>query len=139
PHVKTVLRQVRRVLGQEPRVAVIGLPEHDPADVGPPGALARGVRVARLVRLLMVNPVYRDPENWTALQRKRAANGKEVFQNPWDLIRAVSVKAMITQTDAQTDRDPVQKRGGRHHGPAEHEERRNSSDMQQNQYDSGKP
>ena len=107
--------------------------------MGPPGAIAGGVRVAGLVRLLMVQPVRGDPEDRPAFQRQGAANGKEVLQKPRYLIRAMGVQAMVTHADAEADGHPVQKNGHGEDAPTEHEKRGNGSDVQQNQYDSGKP
>ena len=97
------------------------------------------MRIAGLVRFLVVNPVHGDPEDRPAFQRHGAANGKEVFQQPRYPIRTVGVQAMVTHADAQTDGHPVQKRRYCQDAPAEHEERCNGSDVQQNQYDGGKP
>ena len=51
----------------------------DPAHVRPPGALARRVRIAFPVGLLMMDAMGRDPEDRPALERQRAAEGQEIL------------------------------------------------------------
>ena len=81
PDVETMLGQIGSVLRHEPGVVVFGFAEQEPADVGPPGAIARRMRIAGLVGFLVMNAMRGHPENRPAFQGKGAADGEEVFQN----------------------------------------------------------
>ncbi len=119
-NVKPVLRQVGRIFRHQLGVIVFRFADQKPADVRPPGAFARRVRVAGPVGELMVNPMRCDPENRAALQRQGSANSQEILQYDRQLVRAVGVQTVITHTDAQTDTDPVEHSCRQQTSPAKH-------------------
>src|SRR5579863_5010713 len=80
-HIKTMLRQVGRILRHQLRVVVVAFTEDDPAHVGPEkAAVPRGMGVARLIRFLMVGPMYRYPEYRPAFEAQRSAKREKVLQ-----------------------------------------------------------
>src|SRR5882724_6407915 len=78
----------------------------DPSHVRPPFAVAGGMRVAVLVRKLVMNAMSRDPENRSALERQRRAPGEEVFDPFWSLVSAMGYKPMIAHADAKAPGNP---------------------------------
>ena len=68
PDVKLVFRQVGGVFRKDPSVVVIGVSQEDPANMGPPCAVMGGMRVAGLIRLLMVQAMGRNPEDRTTFE-----------------------------------------------------------------------
>ena len=80
----------------------------DPSHVRPPGAFARRVRVAFTVGLLMVDAMRRDPENRTAFERQRAAEGQEILDPFVGLVAAVRQQPVIRHADAEHAADEVQ-------------------------------
>ena len=61
-------------------VVVVGFAEENPAHVRPPGAIAGRMRIAGLIGFLMMDAMRGDPENGSAFERQRAADGEEIFQ-----------------------------------------------------------
>ena len=59
---------------------MVRLAEQNPAHVRPEAADPRRVRIAGLVGVLVVHAMGRDPENRSALERQRAADGEEVLE-----------------------------------------------------------
>src|SRR4029077_9089755 len=70
PDVKLVLGQVGNVAGQSGRVVVHGLAHQNPAHMRPPLSISWGMRVAFLVRMLVVNSMCGHPENGAAFESK---------------------------------------------------------------------
>ena len=87
------------------------LAEQDPAHVRPEAAVARRVRIAVVVGVLVVDAVRRHPEDRPALERQRAADRQEVLEGLRRLVAAVRVQPVIAQADAEPDGHPVQRRG----------------------------
>jgi len=75
--------------------------------VGPPGSVVRGVGVAFLVGVLMMDAVCGDPEDGTALKRETAAHGDEVFDPLGGLVAAMGEQAMVGHADTNVDREEV--------------------------------
>ncbi len=97
----------------------------DPAHVRPPGAVARGVRVAGLVGVLVVHAVDGDPVERPALQRHGAAAGHEVLQPLGGRVAAMGELPVVAHADADIladqpygekdhDRGPAPVKGGLH-------------------------
>src|SRR6185436_15940534 len=76
--------------------------------VRPPRPLARRVRVAFTVGLLMMDAVRRDPEDGPTLERQRAAEGEEVLHPLVRLVTAVREQAVIRHADAEHAADEVE-------------------------------
>jgi len=78
---------VEAVLKKVADVAIIGacvvdgrITDQKPAHVAPEKARARAMRVARLIRMLMVHAVDRNPLHWGALTAAGAQERQAVFQ-----------------------------------------------------------
>ncbi len=99
------------------------LAAHDPADVRPPGAFARRVRIAFVVGMLVVDAVRRDPEDRPALERERAAPRQEVLDPLVGLVAAVRQQAVIAHADAEHAGDAIEDRGGDDGAGVDEEER----------------
>src|SRR5512140_3030963 len=121
PHIERMLHQIRRILSHDTGVAVIALAEQDPAHVRPPGSIARRMRIARLVRFLMVNSMGSDPENGSAFQSHGPATREEVYQKSGALLRRVGMQAMIAHADSQANGHPVEENRDGQGAPCEHE------------------
>ena len=139
PDVKTVFGEIRRILRQQARVVVLGFANQNPADVRPPRAVIRGMRIAFLIRLLMMNPVSGYPKDGAAFERGSAADGKKVFERLRNTKRTVGMKTVITQTDTEPHGQPIQEQGYAEGLPTEHKERTDGTNVQDGHYDSGGP
>src|SRR5262249_35432689 len=108
PHVKRVFCQIWRILRHEPRVVMLRLTEKQPADVCPPGTVARRMRISILIGFLMMDTMRRHPENRTPFERERAANSEKVFEEPGDFVRPMRVQPVIAHTDTKPNPHPIQ-------------------------------
>ena len=72
--------QIRRVLGHQRRVVMVGVAEQNPAHVGPEAAVARRMRIAIVVGMLMVNAMGGDPEDRTTLERQRPTHREKILE-----------------------------------------------------------
>src|SRR5580704_14165580 len=105
------------------------LAEEYPAGVGPPAAIAGRVRVAFLIAQLMMDAMGRNPEDRSAFQRKRCADGHQVLEPLGGLIAAVGEQAVIAHADTYVDGQHVEHGHDRKARPAEEEECGQSPDM----------
>src|SRR4029077_12432794 len=108
PDVKLVLGQVGNVAGQSGRVVVHGLAHQNPAHMRPPLSISWGMRVAFLVRMLVVNSMCGHPENGAAFESKSRAHGKEIFEPAGRLVSAMSEQAVVADANSQARGDPPQ-------------------------------
>jgi len=115
------------------------LAHENPAHVRPPFSIDGRMRIAILVRILMMNAMRGHPENRPALKSKRGADGQEILDPLRRLIAAVREQAMIAHADAQAARNPPQEHGDKQRLPCEEEKRRNGSDVKQRHEDRGHP
>ena len=95
----------------------------DPAHVRPPRAFARRVRIAFVIRVLVVDAVRGDPEDRPALERERAAPRQEVLDRLVGLVAPVGQQAVIAHADAEHAGDEIQERGGDDGARVDEEER----------------
>ena len=93
-------------------------------------AVARAVRIAFVVGQLVMLPVRRHPEDRSALERHRAADGEEILERLRRLEPAVRVQAVIAEADAEADGHPVQHERDDEVGPREGPERRDGQDVE---------
>ena len=100
----------------------------NPAHVRPPFAIARRVRVAGLVRVLMVHAMHGHPVDGTALKRHRAANRHGVLQPLGRGKTSMGELAMITDGNAHVLAEEP------HHG--KHDDRRPIEWCEQRRYGS---
>src|SRR6266436_4918609 len=90
PDVYFVLGKIRHVARKSRRVMMHRAPGQNPSHVRPPFAVAWGMWVAMLVRVLVVNAMSRHPENRPTFERQRRTPGKEIFHPLRGLISAMS-------------------------------------------------
>jgi len=131
--VEGIASQVGRVLRHQLGVVMLGFAREQPADMGPPGAFAGRMGIARLVRILMMDAMSGYPKDGSAFERERAAESQEIFERPGKLIRTVRVQPVIAHADAQSDADPVQQKRDNKSVPAEHKQCSNGARVQNNQ------
>ena len=87
---------------------MVACAEKEPADVSPPGAIVRSVRITVMIRFLMVDAMGSDPEDRSAFERESTTDSKEIFQSEGDFVAAMGEQPMIAKTDAETDGHPIQ-------------------------------
>ncbi len=107
--------------------------------MGPPGTVTRRMRIALVIRELMMKPMSRHPRDWAAFQRHRSAKGQEIFNGLCNPVRAVSMQAVVTQADAKTDRQPIKKGSDQNRAPGGEKQRRNGARMQNCKRYRGRP
>ena len=139
PDVELVPAQVGRIARQHGRVPVQPLTHENPAHVGPPATLARRVRVALAVRLLVVNAMRGDPEDRPTLERERAADRQEILDPQIGLVGAVREQAVVGHADAEAPGDPPQERRGKHCADVDVEQRDHREDMKGRHRDRSDP
>ena len=137
--VELVLAQVRHVAREHLGVVVHRLAGEDPAHVRPVGAFARRVRIAFVIRMLMMNAMRGDPEDRSALERERAAHRQEVLDPLRRLVAAMRQQAVIAHADAERAGDPPQ--DDRHGDGAgvDEEERGHGADVERGHGDDRDP
>ncbi len=139
PDVDAVAGEVRGVTAEEGGLGVEGAAGEDPAGVGPPGAVVRGVGIAFLVGVLMVDAMGGHPEDGSAFKGEAAAGGDEVLQPLGHAIAAVGEQAVIGHADADVDGEEVHDEEGGQVLPGEEEERGDGADVEEAHGDGGDP
>src|SRR5580692_2318433 len=81
PYVEAIFSQIRRVFRHQACVVMLGIASKKPQHVRPPGTIARRVWVARFIGVLMVNAMRGYPENGSAFQGQRPADGEKILQD----------------------------------------------------------
>ena len=114
PDVELVLAEVGCVLREDRGVVMETLAHEDPAHVRPERALTRRVRIAFLIRLLMMDAMRRDPEDRSAFERERAADREEVLDELGGLVAAVREQPVIRHADAEHAAGVVENQRGEH-------------------------
>ena len=109
--VETILAEVGRVAREHLGVVVHRPAGHDPSHVRPVGAFARGVRIAFVIGMLMVNAVRRHPEDRSAFEGERAADCEEYIHPFRRLVAAMRQQAVIAHADAERAGDPPEENG----------------------------
>ena len=139
PDVDWILGEVWSVAAEEGGFRVQGAAGEDPTGVGPPGAIVRGVWVAFVVGVLMVDAMGGYPEDGTALEREAAAHGDEVLDPLGGAVAAVGEQAVVGHADADVDREEVHDDEGGEIFPGEEEEGCDGSDVEEPHGDGGDP
>ena len=137
--VHRVAHQVRDVAPEHRRVVMQPVTGQDPAGVRPPRALARRVRIALVIRVLMVDAMRRHPEDRTALERQRAAPGQDVFDPLARLVAAMGQQAVIRHADAEHAGDDIQDEGREDRPVVDEEERGDRTDVERGHRDRRDP
>ena len=124
-----IAHQVRDVARQHRRIVVHALPAQDPSHVRPPRALARRVRIAFLIRVLVMDAMGRDPEDRPAFERERGAPGQQVLNPLVGLVTAVGQQPVIGHPDAEHAGDDIEDESGEDRAGVDEEERRDGPDV----------
>src|SRR6516225_2190178 len=88
------------------------------------------MRIALLVRVLVMNAMRGNPGNRTALQGKGAAGREDVLDPLGGLIPPVSEKTVIAHANAEASRNPPHKNGKDECFPGEKKDGREGTHMQ---------
>src|SRR5437870_4549365 len=112
------------------------LAHENPSHVCPPFAINRRMRIAFLVRKLVMNAVGRYPENWPAFKGERCANREEILDPLWSLVAAVRKQAVIAHADSQAAGNPPQEHGNEKCLPGKKEDCCDRADVER-QHESG--
>lgn len=139
PDVDGIAGEVGSVAAEESGLGVESTAGEDPTGVSPPGAVLRGVGIAFVVGVLMMDAVGGDPEDGAALEREAAAGGDEVLDPLGGAVAAVREQAVVRDADADVDREEVHDEEGEQVGPGEEEERGNGADVEGSHGDGGDP
>jgi hypothetical protein len=105
-------------------VVVERAPCDDPAHVRPEAAIARRMRIAFHVSILVMDAVRRYPEKRASFKRQRCAEGDEIFEPLVRLETAMREQPVIRNPNAQAPCDPPQKHRDEKSLPGKHEKRR---------------
>src|ERR1700693_500662 len=89
----------------------------------PPLAIARRMRIALLVGMLVVDAMRGHPENRAALKRQRRANREEVFDPEGSFVASVREQAMVADANTEARRNPPEQCSDRECFPGEKEQR----------------
>lgn len=139
PDVALIAGKVGGVAAEESCFRVKGATGDDPTCVRPPCAVARSVRVAIVVGVLMMDSVSGNPEDGAAFEGHGSARGDEVLEPLGNTISAVGEQAVVGHADADIDGKEV------HDGeygevlPGEAEERGDGADVEERHDDGGDP
>ena len=139
PDVDGVLGEVGGVAAEEGGLGVQSAAGENPAGVSPPGAVVRGVGVAFVVGVLMVDAVGGNPEDGAALKGETAAHGDEVLDPLGGPVAAVREQAMVGHADADVDGEEVHDDEDGEVRPGEEEESGDGSDVEEPHDDGGDP
>ena len=140
PAVERHFRHIGSVLAHQLGVAMLSVAVDDPSHVCPKTAIARGVRIPLLVRLLVMNAMRGNPENRATFQSHRTTDAEEVIQPFRHLIGAVGMETVISHPDSASDAEPVQARGNSNRFPIPIEKDRNDGkNMKSGKPGSGQP
>jgi len=134
-----IFGEVGGVAAEECSFRVESTAGKNPAGVRPPRSIVRSVRVAFMVRVLMMDAVSGYPEDRTTFKRHCAAHGDEVFDPTWRLVAAVREQAMVGHADAYVDREEVGDGESSQVFPGKKEESRDRSDVKKPHCDGGNP
>ena len=97
------------------------------------------MRVAGVVRQLVVLAVGGDPENRSALERQRAADREEILERFRALEAAVRMQAVVAEADAEADRHPMQHERDDEVLPGEEPERHDGEHVERQHETTGNP
>src|SRR5947209_2630561 len=139
PDLEAIPEQVGRVTLDCGAVVLLRRPRENPADVRPPGSVARAVRVGGNVRVRVMNPVGRDPLDRPALQRQRGADRENILDPLRRLVAAVRQQPVVAHADAEASGHPEDDEGNDQRRPREHEERGHRAYVEDDHGDGGCP
>src|SRR5438270_3627617 len=97
------------------------------------------MRVAVLIGKLMMNAVSGHPEDRSAFERQRCADGQKIFYPFGRLVAAMGEQAMVAHADPKAARDPPQKSCQEQSFPGKEEQRGDSADVERRHKRAGDP
>src|SRR5205823_1066280 len=99
PHMKLRFGQIGNVARKRLGILMQALTHQNPTHMGPPFPINGTVRVAFLVRKLMMNSMSGNPENRPTFERQCSADGQKVLHPFWSLVAAMRQQPMIAHSD----------------------------------------
>lgn len=139
PDVDRIAGKIGSVTAEERGFGVQGAAGENPAGVGPPGAIMRCVRVALVVRVLVMDAMRSHPEDRATLKGHRPAGGDEIFDPLGSSVAAMGKEAMIGHADAYVDREEIHNSGYGEVCPGKEEESSDSPNVEERHGDGGYP
>jgi hypothetical protein len=139
PDMEAVVHQVAGVGSELFGGSVHGFAARDPAHVRPPFAVARRMRIARLVGMAMMDAVRPDPEDRSAFERHRGEDGEQVFHPFRCLVGPMGEQAVVAHPDAEAACDPPQNQRQDETLPAEGKERGDGADVERHEEEVSDP
>ena len=128
--VEAIAGQIWDVARQRGALGVHGLAQDHPADMRPPWAFFRCMRIAGVVAVLVMYPVHRDPEDRSALKSKCGADGHHILDPLGSLKAAMGEQAVIADADADVDGQDPEDGRNREALPTEEEESDDGAKME---------
>jgi hypothetical protein len=107
PDVNVVLGQIGDVAFECCNVLAQRIPKYDPTGMRPPLAIARGVRITFLVRVLVMFTMDGHPQEWAPFHGRHAANRKKVFKPLGCRVRSMGEQPVITYAEPKAPGHPV--------------------------------
>ena len=106
PNVHSVLGQIRDVAFERGNVLPQGIANQDPTRMRPPLAIARRVRIAFLVRELVMLAMRGYPQQRPAFQSRHAADRQKVLKPLGSREGAMGEQPVKTDAESQARRHP---------------------------------
>jgi hypothetical protein len=139
PDVDGIAGKVGSIAAEQSGLGVESAAGENPAGVGPPGTVVRGVRIAFLVGVLVMDAVGGDPEDGSALKREATAGCDEVLDPLGNTVSAVREQAVVGDADADVDGEEVHDEEYGQVGPREEKESRDGAHVEKAHGDGGDP
>jgi hypothetical protein len=139
PDMDRIAGEVRSIAAEECSLRVESATGENPASVSPPGAVVRGVGIAFLIGVLMVDAVSGDPEDGSAFEGEATARGDEVFNPLGSFVATVGEQAMVCRADTDIDGEEVHDEEDSQIRPGEEEEGCDGTDVEEAHGDGGDP
>src|SRR6266478_2665393 len=89
------------------------------------------MRIAFLIRMLVMDAMRSDPENRSAFEGQRGTCGQDVLDPFRSLVSAMSKQPVVAHADAQASGNPPQEHRNQESFPGEKEERRDGAHVKQ--------
>ena len=128
PH-ERILQQVFAIATDHLRPLRLTRSGKEPEDMAPPGAVARRMRVAGDVGVLMMFAMHADPGDGRPFAGQRAEQPQDAPHQRIRLEAEVGQQPMVSQAHAQPARQPRQHEKQQQPLPGEHQRRRQGADV----------
>jgi hypothetical protein len=138
-YVETVAAEVGNVARQHRRVVMKAFARQNPPHVRPERTLTRGVRIAFLIRFLMVDTMRRHPEDRPAFERQGSADRQEILDGFRRFVTAVREQAVIRHPDAEHAGGVVQNQCSEHGAVVDVKQCGDGTDVETRHGDGGDP